>query len=42
MTDHQTGLSVTLFRSCLTNAVLFSSFEYVKKRINNLDDPLTD
>ncbi|MCJ1414626.1 hypothetical protein MMC32_000953 [Xylographa parallela] len=36
------GLSVTLFRSCLTNAVLFSSFEYVKKRINNLDDPIDD
>ncbi|MCJ1315162.1 hypothetical protein MMC15_000478 [Xylographa vitiligo] len=42
MADHYKGLSVTLFRSCLTNAVLFSSFEYVKTRINNLDDPITD
>ncbi|MCJ1412309.1 hypothetical protein MMC19_006403 [Ptychographa xylographoides] len=36
------GLGVTIFRSSLTNAVLFSSFEYLKKKINNLPDPIID
>ena len=34
------GLSVALARSALTNAILFSCFESIKKRINNLEDPL--
>ena len=32
------GLSVAAARSALTNAILFSTFEYVKKRINALPD----
>ncbi|MCJ1475338.1 hypothetical protein MMC13_004000 [Lambiella insularis] len=34
------GLTVTIFRSSITNAVLFSAFEYTKKKINNLPDPV--
>ena len=33
------GLSVASARSALTNAILFSAFEYVKKRINSLPNP---
>ena len=32
------GLGVSMGRSCLVNAIFFSSFEAVKKRINNLED----
>lgn len=33
------GLGVSMARSCITNAILFSSFEYLKKKINALQDP---
>ncbi|CAF9910972.1 MAG: hypothetical protein GOMPHAMPRED_007253 [Gomphillus americanus] len=33
------GVVVAASRSAITNAVLFSTFEYVKKRINALPDP---
>ncbi|KAK2598113.1 hypothetical protein QQS21_005744 [Conoideocrella luteorostrata] len=32
------GLGVSMSRSCLVNAIFFSSFEFVKKRIKTLDD----
>ena len=32
------GVVVAATRSAITNAVLFSTFEYVKKRINALPD----
>ncbi|MCJ1308333.1 hypothetical protein MMC25_001986 [Agyrium rufum] len=34
------GLGVTMIRSGITNAIFFSSFEYIKKYINSLDDPI--
>jgi hypothetical protein len=34
------GLSVAAVRSAVTNAILFSTFEYVKKFINSLEDPV--
>jgi len=34
------GLGVTMFRSSITNAVLFSSFEFIKRKIRNLPDPV--
>lgn len=33
------GLGVSMARSCITNAIFFSAFEFVKKRINALEDP---
>lgn len=36
------GMTVAASRSALTNALLFSTFEYAKKRINNLDNPIED
>ena len=36
------GLGVAAARSALTNAILFSSFEYVKKRIRSLPDPVAE
>lgn len=35
-----TGLGVSMARSCAINTIFFSCFEYVKKRINNMPDPL--
>lgn len=32
------GLGVSMARSCVVNAIFFSSFEFVKKRINALED----
>lgn len=32
------GLGVSMTRSCVLNAIFFSSFEYCKKHINTLDD----
>ncbi|KAI9819409.1 MAG: hypothetical protein M1832_003972 [Thelocarpon impressellum] len=32
------GLGVSMGRSCLVNAIFFSSFEFIKKRINRLED----
>ena len=32
------GLGVSMGRSCVVNAIFFSSFESVKKRINRLED----
>jgi len=32
------GLGVSMGRSCVVNAIFFSSFEFIKKRINVLDD----
>lgn len=32
------GLGVSMGRSCLVNAIFFSSFEFIKKRIKTLDD----
>lgn len=32
------GLGVSMGRSCVVNAVFFSSFEFLKKRINTLSD----
>ncbi len=26
-------------RSCIINAIFFSAFEFIKKRINNFQDP---
>lgn len=33
------GLGVSMVRSCVVNAIFFSSFELIKKRIKTLDDP---
>ncbi|KAK3989807.1 putative solute carrier [Cladorrhinum sp. PSN332] len=33
------GLGVSMGRSCAVNAVFFSSFEFLKKRIKAMDDP---
>lgn len=32
------GLGVSMGRSCVVNAIFFSSFEFIKKRINTLED----
>lgn len=32
------GLGVSMSRSCVVNAIFFSSFEFIKKRIKTLDD----
>ncbi|KAI9678183.1 MAG: hypothetical protein M1817_006128 [Caeruleum heppii] len=32
------GLGVSMGRSCIVNAIFFSSFEFIKKRINRLED----
>ncbi|KAF5553048.1 mitochondrial carrier [Fusarium mexicanum] len=32
------GLGVSMSRSCVVNAIFFSSFEFVKKHINQMDD----
>lgn len=32
------GLGVSMIRSCAVNAIFFSSFEIIKKRIKHLDD----
>ncbi|KAJ3543722.1 hypothetical protein NM208_g3427 [Fusarium decemcellulare] len=32
------GLGVSMSRSCVVNAIFFSSFEFVKKHINSLED----
>ncbi|KAL8734947.1 MAG: hypothetical protein Q9181_003015 [Wetmoreana brouardii] len=34
------GLGVSMARSCAINTIFFSSFELIKKRINNLPDPV--
>ncbi|KAK5058207.1 hypothetical protein LTR16_010501 [Cryomyces antarcticus] len=31
------GLGVSMLRSCMLNALFFSNFEFVKKRINRLE-----
>lgn len=31
------GLGVSVLRSCIINAIFFSNFEFLKKRINALD-----
>ena len=36
------GLVVSLSRTCLTNIVFFSCFEFGKKRINALEDPVVE
>ena len=41
-TGNYRGLGVSMARSCLINTIFFSSFELMKKRINNLPDPLLD
>jgi len=37
--DMYRGLGVSMGRSCAVNAVFFSSFEFLKKRIKAMDDP---
>lgn len=32
------GLGVSMGRSCLVNSIFFSSFEFIKKQINALDE----
>lgn len=32
------GLGVSMSRSCVVNAIFFSSFEFIKKHINTLDE----
>jgi len=32
------GLGVSMSRSCVVNAIFFSSFEFIKKHINDLED----
>ncbi|KAM0356586.1 hypothetical protein ACHAPY_007052 [Fusarium culmorum] len=32
------GLGVSMGRSCVVNAIFFSSFEFVKKHINQMDE----
>jgi hypothetical protein len=36
------GLGVSMSRSCVVNAIFFSSFEFIKKRIKTLDDDADD
>jgi hypothetical protein len=32
------GLGVSMGRSCLVNSIFFSSFEFIKKKVNGLED----
>lgn len=32
------GLGVSMSRSCVVNAIFFSSFEFIKKHIKTMDD----
>jgi hypothetical protein len=32
------GLGVSMSRSCVVNAIFFSSFEFIKQHINSLED----
>jgi hypothetical protein len=32
------GLGVSMGRSCVVNAIFFSSFEFIKKRIKKMDE----
>jgi hypothetical protein len=32
------GLGVSMGRSCLVNSIFFSSFEFIKKKVNALED----
>jgi hypothetical protein len=32
------GLGVSMSRSCVVNAIFFSSFELIKKRIKKMDE----
>lgn len=32
------GLGVSMGRSCVVNAIFFSSFEFIKKQIKAMDD----
>ncbi|KAI4094487.1 MAG: hypothetical protein LQ344_002236 [Seirophora lacunosa] len=34
------GLGVSMARSCIINTIFFSSFEFWKKKINSLPDPI--
>ena len=36
------GLGVSMARSCVINTIFFSSFEFIKKRINALPDPVIE
>ena len=36
--DNISGLGVSMARSCVINTIFFSSFEWMKKQINNLPD----
>lgn len=36
--DMYRGLGVSMSRSCVVNAIFFSSFEFIKKRIKTMDD----
>ena len=36
------GLGVSMARSCILNAIYFSSFESIKKYINKLPNPVVD
>lgn len=36
-TNWNSGLAVSVVRSCLLNMIFFSNFELIKKRINSLD-----
>jgi hypothetical protein len=36
--DDMLGLGVSMARSCVINTIFFSSFEWMKKQINNLPD----
>jgi hypothetical protein len=38
VTDLKAGLGVSVMRSALINMIFFSSFEQIKKRINNAGD----
>ena len=40
--EEMLGLGVSMARSSISNAILFSSFEYLKKKINSLEDPVPD
>ena len=34
------GFGLAMARSCVTNIVFFSAFEFIKKKINQLPDPV--
>ena len=40
LTCFSIGFGLAMGRSCLTNIVFFSSFEFIKKKINQLPDPV--